>query len=143
MAALALLLGGCGAGERPDQPKRPKRPLGPGQVIKNAPGLKSASVRGRAYPVGTTQLVLAGPEQSIFAFADTAVVGGVRRPGQTVLVSGPIRRLTRAQATELADEVARLNAGRRPPEVVRARRNVGAPYVQVERIGAAPAAGMR
>lgn len=132
LVLMSLLLGGCGGGQDKGRPKRQKGPLGPGQVVKRADSLKTATVRGRAYPVGTDRIVLAGPEQSVFAFADSSVVRGVRSPGQQLTVSGPVRRLTEAQAKELDGEVGRLEPDRRPPEVERARRTVGSPYLQVE-----------
>ena len=108
--------------------------LAPGQVINNAAALKTVSVRGRAFPIGRTQFVLAGWRDSIFVLADPPVVKGIRRPGQRVVVKGAVRRLTESQATELADEVAMLSeargpraAARRPPEVLRAARTRGAP----------------
>ena len=100
-------------------------------------------VRGRAFPVGRTQFVLAGGERSIFVFADSAVVRGIRRPGQEVVVRGSVKRLEGDQAVELADEVATLSSARgpeatarRPPEVLRARRTQGAPYIELRRIRA-------
>lgn len=135
LASLSLLLAGCGGGEEKAKPKRPVGPLGPGQVVKRADSLKQATVRGRAYPVGSDRIVLAGPEQSIFAFADASVVRSVKKPGAQLVVSGSVRRLSEAQARELDTEVADLSPAERSPEVERARRTAGAPYVEVERTG--------
>lgn len=138
------LIAGCGGGEAEQRRTPPKGVLAPGQVVRNAPSLKTVSVRGRAFPVGRTQLVLAGGQQSIFVFADPEVVRGIRRPGQRVVVKGPVRRLSQPQATELGDEVATLSeargqraAARRPPEVLRAPRTAGAPYVELVRLAPA------
>lgn len=148
VSACLLLLAACGEAEPRQGAKRAKEPIGPGQVIENAAALETASVRGRAFPVGDTQFVLAGAEQSIFVFADPAVVRGIRRPGQEVVVTGRVERLVEEQAIELADEVATLSeargpaaAARRPPEVLRARRNSRAPYLRLERLAPAGAAG--
>lgn len=138
------LLGACGGGQPDGSPRGATGPIDPGEAVSRAATLKTASVRGRAFPVGDTQFVLAGPEQSIFVFADRAVVRGIRRPGQRVVVTGRVERLEEDQATELADEVAMLSeargpaaAARRPPEVLRARRTQGAPYLELERLAPA------
>ena len=114
------------------------------QVLARPTQLEGTFVRGRAFPVGRTQFVLAGGERSIFVFADPVVVRGIRRPGQEVVLSGSVERLEGDQAIELADEVAMLSpargpaaTARRPPEVVRARRTQGAPYIVLRRIAPA------
>jgi hypothetical protein len=136
LVAMVAAVAACG--ERP-----PPIPLTVPQVLDRPARLESTVVRGRAFPVGQTQFVLAGGERSIFVFADPAVVGGIRRPGQVVLVSGSVQRLEGDQAIELADEVAMLSpargpaaTARRPPEVIRARRTQGAPYIELRRIRA-------
>ncbi len=136
--ATVAAVAACGENQPP-----PPIPLTVPQVLDRPARLESTVVRGRAFPVGQTQFVLAGGERSIFVFADPAVVGGIRRPGQVVLVSGSVQRLEGDQAIELADEVAMLSpargpeaTARRPPEVVRARRTQGAPYIELRRIRA-------
>lgn len=138
MTGLLAVASACGEAE-------PRSTLTVPQVLERPAQLEGAFVRGRAFPVGRTQFVLSGGERSIFVLADPEVVGSIRRPGQEVVVSGSVQRLEGDQAIELADEVAMSSPGRgpaatarRPPEVVRARRTQGAPYIALRRI-AAPA----
>ncbi len=135
---VAAAVTACGEAERPPAP------LTVAQVLERPARLQAASVRGRAFPVGVTQFVLSGSERSVWVFAAPAVVRGIRRPGQAVVVTGSVERIEQDQAVELADEIARLSpargpsaAARRPVEVLRARRNQGAPYIDLRRIAAA------
>lgn len=135
VALVTAALTACGEQERHPGP------LTVATVLEQPAELERASVRGRAFPVGATQFVLAGPERSIWVFAEPEVVRRVRRPGQAVVVTGRVERVEQDQAIELADEVAILSpargpraATRRPVEVLRARRNQGAPYVDLSRL---------
>lgn len=134
---VAIGLAACGEAERPPAP------LTVAQALERPARLQAASVRGRAFPVGTTQFVLSGPERSVWVFAPPEVVRGIRFPGQAVVVTGSVERIEQDQAIELADEIASLSplrgpraAARRPVEVLRARRNQGAPYIDLRRLTA-------
>ncbi|HEV2773102.1 MAG TPA: hypothetical protein VGV57_09825 [Thermoleophilaceae bacterium] len=133
---VAIAVAACG------ETRRPPAPLTVTEVLERPARLQAASVRGRAFPVGATQFVLSGSERSVWVFAPPAVVRGVR-PGQAVVVTGSVKRIEQDQAVELADEIARLSpargpraAARRPVEVLRARRNQGAPYIDLRRLAA-------
>jgi hypothetical protein len=132
-----LVAAACGGDERRT------RPLTVAEVLERPALLGEAPAEGRAFPVGRTQFVLAGPERSIFVLAGPDLVRRIRRPGQRVIVRGSVERLEQDQAVELADEIAQLSrargpdaAARRPPEVLRARRTQGAPYIELRGVDA-------
>ncbi len=135
---VAIAVAACG------EAKRPPAPLTVAQALERPARLEAASVRGRAFPVGGARFVLSGSERSVWVFAPPAVVRGIRRPGQAVVVTGSVKRIEQDQAVELADEIANLSpargpsaVARRPVEILRARRNQGAPYIELRRVAAA------
>lgn len=137
-AMAVAVIAACG-GEQ----ERARPSLTVAQVLARPAELRTASVQGRAFPVGDTQFVLSGRARSIWVFASPAVVRGIRRPGQEVVVRGTVERIEQDQAIELADEVGTSSsargppaAARRPAEVLRARRNQHAPYIELHRIAA-------
>ncbi len=91
LAVLGLVLAGCGGGGKSGG-KDKSKPLMVDRALKLAPKLKTASVRGTALPVGKTEFVLDGKEQSIFVLGSEAAVRGAR-PGEKVIATGGLRRL--------------------------------------------------
>ena len=148
VAALLVLIVplGCGGQEKGGQGGKKKGKFVPvGMVLKQGERLGTPTVRARAFAIERTTLVLAGKMKSVVALGSPAVVGKARQPGRPVIANGPVRRLTPQQAKELERDFAKLSRGkdtaRVPPDVTRAPRKPGTPYLAVERIQPAGGGG--
>ena len=136
LALLALVSAGCGGSGKQGGKAQRNGMVNVGQVLKRGEQLGTPSVRGRVFPLSGSQLVLAGKQRSLILMAKPALAKQARKPGQAVMATGPVRRLSPSQAKKLAEALAKRakRAPKPPPEVTRAERKAGTPYVELQRL---------
>ena len=91
---------------------------------------KKVTLTGRANPLDSLAFVLSQQGESVWVTAPDARVRAIK-PGQTVRVSGAIRRLTPDQTNQLATQAADTDLGNQPggEDALDAKRNTGSLYL--------------
>jgi len=134
-ALLATALVGCGGSGQQGAPPKRNGTANVGQVLRRGESLGAPTVQGRVFPLNRAWFVLAGRRRSLTITARPALARRLGPQGTIQVVTGPVRRLDPTQAKQVEAALAeRERRGRRLlPEITRAPRTPGTPYLEVQR----------
>ena len=129
-------------GQKPSKPqdKAKKRPLDVAAFLDRGASQKTASVRGRLVPIAGRRMVLSGKDSAVLMLAPRSFVHGVRRSGFPAVVTGSVRRVDRELASQLDEQVSRLERATKRRRAARRERvgnlerNERDPYLVVDQV---------